>query len=290
MRPFDAGVATRLAQICLAFATLLVARVAAADPVARDSLHGELSYNLRVDLPLLVGGYVSWNALQALNKQLAARDCRWCDRHLNGVDSSARSALRWSKKRDTALLLSDLGANAFAPAATIGVNAILAANDRRFASVPVDFVVTEEAVELAGIVTQIVKYSVGRTRPATRALPADERPRGKAAYDDYVSFWSGHTSYAFSLASAAGTVAWLRDYRGYVWVWIGGMSVAATTAYFRIAADQHYLTDVLSGAAAASAIGFAVPFFFHHPIRLGIPVTPSVLAVPGGAVLALNLF
>lgn len=250
----------------------------------------ELTYDLRVDLPLVIGGYVTWSTLQALNHQLAARECRWCDDRLNPVDRSVRSALRWSSRRDLALTASDIAGNTLAPAATIGVSAILAANDRRFAAVPVDIIVTAEAVELAGITTQIVKYSVGRMRPDTRALPVGQRPHTGQGNDAYVSFWSGHTSYTFSLATAAGTVAWLRGYSGYAWVWIGGLSVATATSYLRLAADKHYLTDVLASAATASAIGFAVPFFFHHPIRAPIAITPSFYAVRGGAVVTLELF
>jgi membrane-associated phospholipid phosphatase len=151
-------------------------------------------------------------------------------------------------------------------------------------------VVTGEAVVLAGVVTQIVKYTAGRMRPDAHALPAEQRPSTGVGNDAYVSFWSGHTSYAFSLASAAGTVAWLRHYRGYAWVWVAGFSVATATAYFRIASDKHYLTDALSAGAASSAIGFAVPFFLHHPLRVGVAVSPAVYPLPGGGILALNLF
>lgn len=272
---------------CLGAVIALRPSVAEAE---ESSEHPALPYNLRLELPLLVGGYVTWSTLQALNFQLAPKRCRWCDEDLNAVDEKARTWLRWSKHRTLALTLSDLGANTVAPAVTVGLSAILAANDERFASVPVDLVVTGEAVVLSGVVTQIVKYSVGRMRPDARALPAAERPNTGHGNDAYVSFWSGHTSYAFSLASAAGTVAWLRRYPGYPWVWVAGFSVATATAYFRVASDKHYLTDVLSAGATASLIGFATPFFFHHPLRFGVSITPSVYPVAGGAVLALDLF
>jgi len=47
---------------------------------------------------------------------------------------------------------------------------------------------------------------------------------------------------------------------------IAGLGFAAT-ACLRIAADRHYATDVLSGAAVGSAIGFTVPHFAHGPVR-----------------------
>ncbi len=251
--------------------------------------HPDLTYNLRVDLPLVVGGYVTWSTLQALNQQLAASDCHWCDENVNGLDRSVRSALRWSSKRDLAMLLSDIGANTVVPATTVGLSAILAGYDKRFASVPVDLIVIAEAVEVAGIVTQVVKYSVGRLRPDARDIPPAERNHDGKGNDAYVSFWSGHTSYAFSLVSAAGTVAWMRRYPGYPWIWASGLTIATTTAYLRIAGDKHYFTDVLSAAASGTAIGFLVPFLFHRPARAGVALRPSIYPVAGGAVLTLDL-
>jgi membrane-associated phospholipid phosphatase len=248
----------------------------------------DLSYNLRVDLPLAVASYAAWKSLLALHPVLAPGHCRWCDEDLNPVDGGARDALRWPKsKLTTAQVLSDLSADGLAPAATVGVSAILAARDERFGNVPVDILVTVQAVSLAGVVTQLVKYSAGRMRPAARALPPDERSSGRGS-PSYVSFYSGHSSYAFSLASAAGTIASMRHYPGAGWVWASGLLVASATGYFRIAADQHYLTDVLAGAAGASLIGFAVPYFLHRPAH-DLPFRPGLVADNQGAMVTVDV-
>lgn len=247
----------------------------------------ELNYDLRIDLPYVVVAYASWNTLQSLNGVLAARRCRWCSD--NAVDRGVRDALRWSPSaQKTASTLSDIGANALTPALTVGLSAILAENDDRFAAVPVDIVLTAEAVSTAGVVAQIVKYSVGRIRPDAHALPPNERPYDGNGQDAYVSFYSGHTSYAFSLAASAGTIASLRHYRGAGWVWAAGMSAATLTGYLRIAADKHYLTDVLSAAVVSSAIGVSVPYFFHRPVRFLVPIRPSIAPVQGGALLTVD--
>ena len=279
------------AALLIVSASLAAPAWAQTGPSERPSAprHPELSYDLRIDLPLVVGGYVTWSTLQALNRQLAASDCHWCDEHVNGLDRSVRSALRWSSNRDLAMLLSDVGANTLVPAATVGLSAILAGYDKRFASVPVDLIVIAEAVEAAGIVTQVVKYSVGRLRPDARDIPPAERPHDSKGNDAYVSFWSGHTSYAFSLVSAAGTVAWMRRYPGYQWIWASGLTIATTTAYLRIAGDKHYFTDVLSAAVSGAAIGFFVPYLFHRPVRGPVAFRPSIYPVAGGAVLTLDL-
>jgi len=68
-------------------------------------------------------------------------------------------------------------------------------------------------------------------------------------------------------------------------IWAVGLAAAAMVGYLRIAADQHYFTDVLVGAAAGSAIGFAVPYGFHRG-EGALAVSP----VPGGgAMLAVTL-
>ena len=94
-----------------------------------------------------------------------------------------------------------------------------------------------------------------------RCRPVRSRsPRHPA--DNNVSFYSSHTSFAFSLAVSTGTVASMRRYRWAPAVWAAGLAGAAAVGYLRIAADQHYFTDVLAGAAAGSAVGFAVPTGF----------------------------
>jgi membrane-associated phospholipid phosphatase len=237
---------------------------------------------------LVVASYAAWATLQAVRPALAADQCRWCDDDLNTADENTRSALRWSKRHYTAArVLSDVSADGLAPAATVGVSAILAAYNDRFGEVPIDLLITAQAVSLAGVVTEVVKISSGRMRPDTRALPQAQRPDGDGT-DAYVSFYSGHTSYAFSLAVAAGTIASLRQYRGAAWVWVSGLLVASATGYFRIAADKHYLSDVLAAAAGASLVGFAVPFLLHHPTH-DLPLRPGLVARDQGALVTIDV-
>jgi membrane-associated phospholipid phosphatase len=121
-------------------------------------------------------------------------------------------------------------------------------------------------------------------RPDARA----SQRRSGADTDAYVSFYSGHSSYAFSLAVAAGTVASLRQYPGAGWVWASGLIVASATGYFRIAADKHYLSDVLVAGAGASLVGFAIPYFLHHP-RHDLRLRPGVVTRDRGALVTLDV-
>jgi membrane-associated phospholipid phosphatase len=49
------------------------------------------------------------------------------------------------------------------------------------------------------------------------------------------------------------------------------------TAYTRIAADRHYFTDTLAGAAIGMAAGAAPPLLFHRPVAAGSGDRASVL-------------
>jgi membrane-associated phospholipid phosphatase len=56
--------------------------------------------------------------------------------------------------------------------------------------------------------------------------------------------------------------------RGYAGVGIVagvGFTLAACVGYLRIAADQHYLTDILVGSAVGGLVGWAIPRVFHSP-------------------------
>jgi hypothetical protein len=56
------------------------------------------------------------------------------------------------------------------------------------------------------------------------------------------------------------------------------LSLAAATGYLRIAADSHYFSDVLVGAAVGTAVGLLVPHLLHKE-RVPLPpgeVPPAV--------------
>jgi membrane-associated phospholipid phosphatase len=207
-----------------------------------------------------------------LADQLSPDTCRWCDRdgevdHLNGFDSAIRDGLKWSNT-DRAATLSNVAAYVFAPASAFGVVALVAHRDGRMAGYLTDVGLVLEATFIAADVNQYVKSLAGRERPFVHVLPPEERPLTSSPNENNLSFYSGHTSLAFSLAAASGSVASLRGYRGAWLVWATGMTAATATGYLRIAADRHYASDVLVGAAMGSLIGVGVPVLLgrrRHP-------------------------
>jgi membrane-associated phospholipid phosphatase len=187
---------------------------------------------------------------------LAPPRCRWCAS--NAFDRPVRDALRW-QATGTASALSYV-AVFLAPVAMVGMLGLDAYPEGGMRRWIDDTLLVAEATMASGVLAQAVKYAVGRERPFVRALAPGARAQTSDPTDNNVSFFSEHASIAFTLATAAGTVASLRRYRRAPYVWAVGMALAALTGYLRIAADRHYLSDVLVGAGVGMAAGFALPY------------------------------
>ncbi|MBC7976366.1 MAG: phosphatase PAP2 family protein [Myxococcales bacterium] len=206
---------------------------------------------------------------------LAPDACRWCN--VNGLDDRVHGALAWGDAKRAAAL-SNLAAVALLPASMIGLR-VIAANDRpdRWLSLGDDLLAIVEATLYSQLVVQAIKFAAGRQRPyAHDAAPGDLL----GSNDDNLSFLSGHSSLSFAIATSAGVVARARGAAYEPVIWATGLTLAATTAYLRIAAEKHYLTDVLAGSALGVTAGLLVP-----RITGGLP--DGVQLVPTGNGLAL---
>ncbi len=216
----------------------------------------KLKYRLDLDLAITTISATGWVIMEALKDDLAPANCRWCS--VNGLDEWGHDNLKWSNT-NSAHIASNITAYALAPAAAFGLDALAAYNDDQINNFWVDSLVIAEAAAVSSLVSQIVKSAVGRQRPEFRY---NGPPSGPS--ENNVSFYSGHTSLAFSLAVSSGTVATMRGYEMAPWIWGTGLAIATTTGYLRIAADKHYITDVIAGAVAGSAFGFGIPYLFHR--------------------------
>jgi membrane-associated phospholipid phosphatase len=249
-----------------------------------ERLNPKLRYDLPVDVGVTLGAGALALSLELLSSKIAPSNCRWCDRDssghdtLNGFDSSIRNALRWS---NTSLAghASDITGFGLAPLAGVGLGLLLVWHDNRLNEFPIDALIVAESTLIAMNINQVTKLAIARERPFVHVRTPEERAANRTS-EDNASFYSGHTSFAFSLAAAAGTVASMRRYRLAPVVWATGMAVAAATGYFRIAADRHYATDVIGGAVFGSAIGFAIPYFAHRPTSADVQLTS--MPVNGG--------
>ena len=206
----------------------------------------------------------------AFQDQLVASSCRWCQPPQ--LDLWARGALRWndtqaaSTASTTLQLLIPAGA-----AATLWVQAAPHGNRE----VVEDLLVFAEAASTTILLTQGAKYAVARLRPDAWARGTVE------SADDKLSFWSGHTGFAFGAAAAATQIARLRGRSGWKWLAAASFGAAAVTGYLRVAADRHWLTDVAAAAVAGTATGLVVPLLVFQPADGRKPAV-SLAPAPGG--------
>ncbi|MCI0571850.1 MAG: phosphatase PAP2 family protein [Myxococcaceae bacterium] len=230
-----------------------------------------LAFDWLRDGLLTAGAAAVWIASDTVGKHaLAPAACRWCERDVSGADvlnplDAFGRGLRVEGAEKKLALVSDGVAFAAIPLSMLGLQTSLAARSGALPQAGEDALMVAEAVALSALLTQGVKFAVGRARPfvhASTPLAATDAPD-----DHYLSFFSGHSSFAFSAVVAAGTVAELRGREGRWVLWAVGLPLAAAVPVFRMTADKHYLSDVLVGSAVGAAVGWAVPTFLHP--RLG---------------------
>ncbi len=260
------------------FAFFVAAALAPHTATADDAI----AVDARIDVPLTAAAGAAWIASEALKPDLVGDRCRWCDRDgrgrdtLGSLDRGARDTLRWSDPA-SADLASNFTGFAAAPLISLGGLALAASLAGRGPEAWHDTLVALEATMLAADLNQAVKFVAMRQRPYAHAVAG-----GLRGPDDNLSFYSGHTSLVFSLATSAGTIASMRHRELAPLVWASGLTAAVVTGWLRIAADKHYLSDVVTGAAVGALIGFAVPYVFHGRRESAGGVAWSLIGVPGG--------
>lgn len=259
----------RFAPFSFALTLTVTASAASADVIKPESPGDRVHYNLAVDLPITLSAASIWLGTQLLQPSLAPAACRWCDREsdgsdaVNALDEGTRDAFRWSNT-GAANTASNVIGYGLSPAAAVGLTALAGGLEGRLKEAPANALLIAEATAASAVLNQLVKFAAGRERPFVHALPEGEKQKTEKPSDNNVSFYSGHTNFCFALAVSSGTVAQMRGYRYAPVVWATGLAMATSVGYLRIAADKHYLTDVITGAVIGSAAGFALPFFLHR--------------------------
>jgi hypothetical protein len=262
-----------LAIAALSTTPALEARPGAA-PEARGEAggHPELHVDPLRDGAILAATLVALGLTTAFEDDLVPSRCRWCDPPR--FDTWARDQVRWGDP-EAARLGSNIAVT-LVPAGAAAALALSSGLDGPRRRILEDFLLVAQAAAVTQLGDRIPKYGVVRLRPyawaGTDAVTGDS--------DDRLSFWSGHAGLAFSVASAAGTVAWLRGYPQWRWILGLGLAGATATAWFRVAADHHWATDALAGAAWGTTVGVAVPLLHVRGERRA-----SVLPSGRGAVL-----
>ena len=100
-----------------------------------------------------------------------------------------------------------------------------------------------QAMAATGLLTSAAKFVFARERPYVYFETLKS-----SGIDDHLSFFSGHTSITFAIATS--TAMMFEDQNPAVsgLIWSSSLSLAAATGFLRIAADKHYFSDVFVGA------------------------------------------
>ncbi len=140
------------------------------------------------------------------------------------------------------------------------------------------FLTNLQVLAINGVLTNAVKALVGRQRPSAYYEtwePAD---------DDNLSFYSGHTSFAFAMGTSAAYMLTESHPQHKTLIWATTLTLATGTGYLRIAADKHYMSDVIVGAVMGTLVGYWVPRYRQSPFMPTI--TPSQAPGNSGVILS----
>lgn len=250
-------------------------------PAKKDPPRVELAVNRRWTGAFIVGGALVWaGSDRVFQDTLAPSSCRiFCESEVNPFD---REVGRWLTWDDDALpqTLSDGAAYVAIPIVAFGGLTLAAFTEDARANWVDDVLIVGEATVVTGLVNRAVALSFGRTRPRTRYAPADSPLRDSRQAHE--SFFSGHTSAAFSVGMSAAMVASMRGYKVAPYLWGSAITFGAITGYMRLAGADHWPTDVLVGAAVATTLSIVVPRLHR---RAGPRLEPLAVDTGGGVAL-----
>jgi membrane-associated phospholipid phosphatase len=257
----------------LSFAAALA--IAAALPTSDAAADPELRHR-RLRVAVISAGILLFIASETVAKDAISPDeCRWCNP--GNFDDGARELAKWANT-DRAARLSNLIGYGLAPIAASGLLLVASAQARTdwWNTYANDMTAMFEIIWGVQLVTQAVKIAAARERPYVNYnTDVDARSQEKN-----LSFFSGHSSLTFSLAVGSGLIAQRRGYRLAPVIWASGLAIAATTGYLRMAADRHYATDVLVGAAAGALGAVLIP-----QLTGSLPPRATIVPQPGGLAL-----
>jgi len=256
-------------------ATLVLLACVAGRPAAAQS--GDPRYD-----PAWHGGIaaatVLGSALFVVAGQGDVPTCRWCgvgedaSPRVPRMDAWARARWRWTDER-RAGTLSHVTAGASYAWPLMALSAVHGGTDGEWGR---DQVVALGSILVSRFASDVAKRTTRRARPN---IVFDQEPVD--AGDDVRSFFSGHAATTFAAAVSTGTIASRRNSSDAGWIWAGGLGLATSTAYLRVAADRHFLTDVLVGAAAGAAIGLVLPWVFDAADQADEAAEPTLVPMVG---------
>lgn len=243
--------------------------------------------DLAIDLPIIGLTSAIYLGTDLLQDQLHWQGCHACDTsHLGPLD---RRVL--DNYNPAATTASDVLVYTALSAPLVADFVDVMIHKRGMRSWAKDLVVLTEVAAINFALTNTIKFAIQRPRPFSYGLDGSDRDPSEG--DARLSFYSGHTSTAFAMATAYGVLFQARHPRS-KWrapVWVLSYGLAATTGVMRVTAGKHFWSDVVVGAVAGSAIGLAIPaLHLRRPSKRRFANRPSlnVAANRHGTTLALR--
>jgi membrane-associated phospholipid phosphatase len=144
--------------------------------------------------------------------------------------------------------------------------------------------VDAEAFAVTGLLTGFVKRAVGRERPFALGCGTAGQPAcTSSANDRNTSFFSGHSSFAFTGAALVCAQHARLDFYdgGDAVVCPVALLVASATGLLRIVADRHWASDVLVGAAVGGTVGTVVSL--THISKEPVPPPAALGSTPAAS-------
>jgi len=209
----------------------------------------------------------------------APESCRWCEP--NAFDRWGHDALISDDPKGAAAT-SHVLSFGLSPLAALGAVSFMPAfRGQSSDALPNAFIVLD-AMMINLALSGAVKVAVARKRPAFYYGVEQDSEWADSKRERNLSFFSGDTSVAFSLAAAGSTVAFLRGYEYAPYFAVGSGLVATGVGILRVSANVHWPTDVVSGALVGTAVGIAMPLLLH-PRTGSRSNAPIVTASPPAA-------
>lgn len=186
--------------------------------------------------------------------------CRWCS--TNVFDTAVRDLVVMRDPR-LAATVSHVCSMLLAPVLALGAVVAAGIRSRVRSHAAQDAVIVLNAVLLTVAFTDFAKKVASRQRPAFHFGVGATTEAANVPVERFLSFFSGDTAIAFALIAASATVLRLRGHDVASRVATAGGVVAMAAGVLRVAADMHWASDVLTGAAVGTLVGVALPTVVH---------------------------
>jgi membrane-associated phospholipid phosphatase len=167
-------------------------------------------------------------------------------------------------------------------------------------------VINMQSLGISGLVSLVAEHGAGRARPYTDQCDSNGQihdasgalmPNHCGTSNDFRSFFSGHTA---AVSTMAGLTC---AHHQHLPLYGGGFAdlapclvmigAATATGVLRMVYDEHWASDVITGAVVGTLSGYVLPSVLHYgfgsgraigEVRSGsLVMVPSVLGYPGGA-------